>query len=508
MGFWGSVAEQLAPRPEVDRWDTPLDLACAIDPRTVRTPALELIARAVADALTGHEARLVISVPPQEGKSTLATKTGALWALQRNPDARIGIVSYAQSLAETFGRDIRNWVQTNNGDEGSLDLGIRIARDNGAARRWTLEGHRGGVTCVGVGSGLTGRPLDGLIIDDPLADAEQAESQYYRDKVWDWWQAVGATRLAPGGFVILILTRWHEDDLAGRFQAAEDGHLWKVINIPALADHKPDAGETDPLGRAPGEWLQSARGRSVEQWEAVRVRSGSRVFNALYQGRPSPDVGNVWQRPWWRRYTERLWRIEDGVTYRAIGMDEVIMSWDMAFKDTKSSDYVVGQVWGRRGAEVFLLDQIHDRLTFTETVAAFQRMVKKWPDATTKLVEDKANGTAVIDQLRKKIPGIVPENPTDSKYGRATSVAPFIEAGNVSLPEDNIALFNVGGFIDEAAAFPNGAHDDQVDGASQALRRLLLRPGQGSAWLEWMKAKAAKAAAEAAEKDTTTPVPA
>ena len=498
-GFWGGVAAQLAPPAPVVRWETPLDLACAIDPKTVRTPALELIGQAVADAWNGAESRLIISISPQEGKSSLVTRAGSIWALVNNPERRLGIVSYAQSLAEGFGREVRNAIMTNNGDEGTLDLGLRVARDNGAARRWQLDGHRGGVTCVGVGSGLTGRPLDGLCIDDPLADAEQADSQYHRDRIWDWWQAVGATRLAPGAPVILILTRWHEDDLAGRFQSAEDGHLWRVINIPALADHDPDKGQTDPLGRKPGEWLQSARGRTTEQWEAIRVRSGSRVFNALYQGRPSPDVGNVWQRPWWRRYTERLWRIEDGTTYR-VDADEVLMSWDMAFKDTKASDFIVGQVWARKGAEVFLLDQVHDRLTFTETVGAFQRLCAKWPDATMKLVEDKANGTAVIDQLRKKIPGIVPENPTDSKYGRATSVAPFIEAGNVLLPSADVALFDAEGVIEESAAFPNGAHDDRVDATSQALRRLLLRSGKGDSWMEYLRRKNA----EDAEAVTTT----
>ena len=173
-----------------------------------------------------------------------------MWALTRNPETRLGIASYAQSLAEGFGREVRNLVTTFNGDEGTLDLGLRIARDNGSARRWQLDGHRGGVVCVGIGSGLTGRPLDAICIDDPFADAEQAGSSYYRDRVWDWWQSVGAPRLAPGAPAIVILTRWHEDDLAGRLVAAEDGHRWRVINIPALADHDPAKGQSDPLGRA------------------------------------------------------------------------------------------------------------------------------------------------------------------------------------------------------------------------------------------------------------------
>jgi len=480
------------------KWATPGVLAKAINPKTVQTEALDVVDAALVEALTTPDARLIISLPPQEGKSERVTKTGSLWALINNPDLRVGIASYAQTLAEGFGRDIRNWITTNNGEEGTLDLGLRVARDNGAARRWQLSGHRGGVICVGIGSGLTGRPLDLLVIDDPFADAKQADSEYYRNRVWEWWQAVASTRLAPGAPVIVILTRWHEDDLAGRLVAAEDGKIWRVINIPALADHNPAKGQKDPLGRKPGEWLRSARRRTLAQWLAIKLRVGTRVFNALYQGRPSPDTGNVWQRPWWRRYDSLLWTLDSSGAYR-VECDEMIQSWDMTFKDTKGSDFVVGQVWARIGAEVFLLDQIHKRLSFTDTITAFEALTRKWPQAKAKLVEDKANGTAVIDTLKKKIPGIVPVTPTESKYSRANAVAPFVEAGNVKLPSQQVALFDVEGFIDEAAAFPNGAHDDQVDGTSQALQRLLLDGTGAQAWTDYLRKLAeGKAGAQAA----------
>lgn len=469
------LADRLDPPPPSEpEFPAPGALAKAVAPSTVQTPALDLIDSEIIRAFTTRDARLIVSMPPQEGKSERVTKTGVLWALIQNRDLRVGIVSYSQELAEGFGRSIREWITSNNGDDGSLDLGLRIARDNGAARRWRLSGHRGGVISVGIGAGLTGRPLDVLIIDDPFADAEDADSELYRNKVWNWWLAVGSTRLAPGAPVIVILTRWHEDDLAGRLQAAEDGHLWRVVNIPAFADHKPEMGQTDPLGREPGQWLTSARGRTPEEWEAIRVRAGTRVFNALYQGRPSPESGDVWHRDWWQRYHLPQWAVaEDGV-HTAENFEQVSMSWDMAFKDTKSSDYVVGQVWGKRGPDVYLLDQVRRRMSFTASVKAVEDLCERWPQATAKWVEDKANGTAVLDQLRAHIGGLVPVSPTESKYARAAAVAPFIEAGNVYLPDDEIALFDVDGFIDEAAAFPNGTHDDQVDGCSQALNKMLL----------------------------------
>ena len=487
-------------------WATPGELAKAVEPSTVQTPALDIIDEALVWAYTTPGARLLVSLPPQEGKSTRVTKTGALWALARNPETRLGVASYAQSLAEGFGRDIRNLIATHNGDEDTLDLGLRIAADYGSARRWQLDGHRGGVVCVGIGSGLTGRPLDAITIDDPFADAEQAGSQYYRDRVWDWWRSVGAPRLAPAAPAIVVLTRWHEDDLAGRLVAAEDGHRWRVINIPALADHKPEQGQSDVLGRQPGEWLESARGRTPADWEQIRIQSGSRVFAALYQGRPSPDQGNVWQRQWWRKYQSPLWSQHPTVPGAwLVDADEVIISVDAAFKDTKSSDYVVMQVWARRGAVAYLVDQVRKRLSFTETLTAFTALCAKWPQATRKLIEDKANGTAVIDSLKSKIPGIKPVNPTDSKYGRATAVAPVIESGNVMLPEPEIALFDTEELVTEAAQFPNGANDDMVDATSQALAEMFLDGTGAQAWIEWARRKAEARAAE--ERGEAPPSP-
>jgi predicted phage terminase large subunit-like protein len=492
MDWLEFAARAFEPQDDEVRWETPGDLAAAIDPKTIQTAALDAVDEAIAWAYSTPNARLVISLPPQEGKSQRVTKTGSLWALTQNPELRLGIASYSQALAEGFGREVRNWIASNDGDEGTLDLGLRIARDNGSARRWQLAGHRGGITCVGIGSGLTGRPLDALVIDDPFADKEQAASAYYRERVWSWWQSVGSTRLAPGAPVIVILTRWHEDDIAGRLLGAEDGKRWRVINIPALADHDPEKGESDPLGRAPGEWLSSARGRTKAEWEAIRIQVGTRVFNALYQGRPSPDAGNVWQRPWWRRYTAPLWTQHPTVpdAYLVDECDEMVMSWDMTFKDTKSSDYVVGQVWARRGANVYLLDQVHKRLSFTDTLTAFKAMVTRWPQATRKIVEDKANGTAIIDTLTSKIPGITAVSPTESKYARANAVAPFIEAGNVHLPEAAIALFDPEALIDEAAGFPNAAHDDMVDATSQALSQMLLDGSGAQAWIDHARRKA------------------
>lgn len=523
-------------------YPSPMALARALDPATVQTPALNLIDQALVDveravscmlrrriAFALHreqmgaaedngeteqeawrlaaldvpdegERRLIISMPPQEGKSQIATHYGQLWLLRRYPNLRLGIVSYSEEIARSFSFLSRNDVASFTGLDGGVDLGMRLRTDGKAAGRWLLaDPHRGGMYAVGIGGSLTGRPLDAICIDDPVKDYRSADSDTQSEFAWLWWQSVARPRLAPGAPVILILTRWSEKDLAGRLitkqledEAAglQSFDRWRVITIPAMADHDPAKGQVDLLGRAPGEFMLSARGRSRSDWLATKASVTPRTWSAVYQQRPTPDSGDVFKREWWRRYQTPIWSGQPDGSMRVVECDELIQSWDMAFKDTKGSDYVVGQVWARRGAETFLVDQVRNRLSFTDTVAAVRLMTKKWPQARVKLVEDKANGTAVIDSLRKEIGGIIPVTPHESKYARASAVAPFVEAGNVHLPAHDVALFDVDALIEEHTVFDNGAHDDQVDGLSQALGRFYLRPGQGQIFIEAYKQRA------------------
>lgn len=479
------------PADKIKKYATPGELAKQVEPTTKQTTLMDLLDQTLVDIENGVCDRVLISCPPQEGKSTRVTKTGPLWFLLNNPDRRIAIASYNQELANEFGRDIRNMITSNQGEEDTVDLGLRIASDNGAVAKWSLAGHKGSVKSVGIFSGLTGRPVDMLFIDDPVKSEDEANSETYRKRVLSFWQSVGLTRLAPGAPVIVIATRWHEKDLIGELSTGADKERWRVINVPAQADHNPEKGETDPLGREVGEYLTSARDTETAQrdWEGTKVGAGSRVWNALYQGRPSPADGGIFKRDHWKEYGTPLWVDEGGVCRTTGESDELVMSWDMTFKASKTSDYVVGQVWLRRGANIYLLDQVRRRMAFTETLAAVKALVAKWPQCSLKLVEDKANGTAVLDVLRKEMPGLVAINPKESKEARASAVSPFVEAGNVFLPSSAIRAW-VGDFIEELAAFPNGAHDDQVDGFTQAAQRLLVRAGQGSAWLTAMKTKA------------------
>jgi predicted phage terminase large subunit-like protein len=470
-----------------------------------RTPALDLIDHAVGEVAEGRNQRLIISMPPQEGKSERVTHYGVLWLLQRNPDLRVGIVSYGEDIARRFSYLVRSDITTFTGEDGTIDLGLRLRGDSGAAAYWNLAQARGGVYAIGVGGGLTGRPLDLLVIDDPVKDYRAADSLLLSELAWQWWQSVARPRLAPNAPVIVILTRWHENDLAGRLlsKQAEDEasglesfDRWKVINIPAQADHDPAKGQADPLGREPGEFMVSARGRTEAQWRATKAATAPRIWTALYQGKPSPEQGDVLKRHWWRRYEVPIWYQRPDGSYWVEECDEVAQSWDMTFKDTKASDFVTGQVWVRRGALAYKVDQIRARLSFTATLTAFRTLTRRWPQATAKLIEDKANGPAVMDSLKHEIAGIIPIEPHGSKYARASAVSPFIESGNVMLPSADIALYEVEAFIEEAASFPNASHDDQVDAMSQMLDRWFLGSRAGADYLEFMRRQAAARAAE------------
>jgi predicted phage terminase large subunit-like protein len=217
----------------------------------------------------------------------------------------------------------------------------------------------------------------------------------------------------------------------------------------------------------------SARGD--RDWDAIKKDVGEYVWAALYQQRPAPAAGGIFKNTWWREYTEPRWVSRLDGTCVIPGADELVCSWDMAFKDEADSDYVCGQVWARFGLQVYLVDQVHDRMDFVTTRQAVRQLSAKWPQAIAKYVEDKANGTAVINSLSLTVSGLIPIEPDGNKISRARAVSPFVEAGQVYLPSPELCPW-VGGFIDEHSMFPNAVHDDRVDAMSQALNRLLLNP--------------------------------
>lgn len=302
-------------------------LAASIDPLTVQTPALDAIDQGIEWALRTRDARLAVAMSPQEGKSTRCAVWAPIRALQLDPERRIIVASYAEGLAGEHTRTARNIIEHYGsrardpltGVQLPDKLGLELADDKSAASHWTIKGHRGGVFAAGVGGGMTGRPADLIVIDDPYKNMEEADSPTHRAKVADWFNAVVTTRLAPGAPIILIQTRWNEDDLAGMLQARdralpEEKREWRFLNVPAVAEE----GTPDALDRPAGEYLQSARGRTPADWERIRRNVGPRVWSALYQGRPTPAGGGLFSKESFQRH--RVEQIPQG-TIRVVAVD-------------------------------------------------------------------------------------------------------------------------------------------------------------------------------------------
>ena len=412
--------------------------------------------RKLVDIAAGRIKRLMVSMPPRHGKSELVSRYFPAWYLGTFPDKRIILVSYEADFAATWGRKARDLLE----EHGPSLFGIRVSGKSSAANRWDIEGHEGGMITAGVNGPITGKGADIGIIDDPVKNDQEAMSVTYQERAYEWYKSTFRTRIQRDGAIILIMTRWHENDLAGKLLAAqeEDGEKWEVVSLPAMAE------DDDPLGRELGQPLCPGL-FTKDALESIKKSVGSYWWASLYQQRPSPAEGGIFKRNWWQYYRRAPDRL-----------DEIIQSWDMTFKDTKTADFVVGQVWGRKGADKYLLDQVRDRMDFPATIQAVRTLSAKWPQAKVKLVEDKANGPAVIATLKKEISGLIPVEPQGSKESRAWAVSAEVEAGNVYLPDPSIAPW-VHDFVEECAAFPNGANDDQVDAMSQALMRLNKQPG-------------------------------
>jgi len=336
--------------------------------------------RFLADVANKQSPRLILTAPPQHGKSELISRRLPAFALGRNPNLQIIATSYSADRAFDFSANVQQIMDAE--VYHAIFPNTRIVgkfAQLGEAKRtaglFEVVGHRGRYRAAGIGGGITGEPADILIVDDPIKDFADAMSDTVRDNVWNWLTSTAMTRLQEGGGVIVMATRWHMDDPIGRLLEREPGK-WKLINFRAIAE------ENEPPYRKEGEALCTER---YSLRTLLDIRDGGAMSSyqwaALYQQRPSPVRGGIFKRDDWRFYRQAPSELND-----------VIQSWDCAFKDKASSDYVVGQVWGVKGADKYLLDQVRAHLSFGSTVTAVRTLSAKWPKAHTKLVEDKAKG--------------------------------------------------------------------------------------------------------------------
>lgn len=433
-----------------------------------RAKHLDIITDALQRVETGEITHLMMFLPPRHGKSMTATESFPSFFIGKKPERRVISTAYGDSLAQKFGHLNRQKLER----FGQRLFGIDIASDNSSKTNWGIQGHRGGMISAGYGGSITGEGADLLFIDDPIKNRAEAESAIFRERLWNEWQNTLLTRLHPEARIIIILTRWHEDDLAGRLLKqdgrAEEGGKWTVIELPAIADapKRDDSGawivRPDMLGREPGQALWPEHGYD-EAWAADKKKTvGTYTWEALYQQRPKSPDGGIIKRAW-IKYYDRM----DGVRF-----SRILQSWDCSFDEGDTSSYVCGQVWGLVGADAYLLDQVRAQMDFVQTCAAVEAMTAKWPQAKEKLIEKKANGAAVISMLHRKVHGMIPIVPTESKEARCFAVSPFFEAGNVHIPKNQPWTQ---GFVEELVSFPKpGMPNDQVDCATQALSRFFI----------------------------------
>lgn len=408
---------------------------------------------------TGHAYDiLVVFAPPQHGKSLTVTESFPAWYMGRHPENRVILASYDSEFAERFSR--RNKEKVKQFGSNLFDINVGLVD---RAQEFELDNGKGRLISRGIMSGITGNPANLVIIDDPIKNRQEADSPTYRARVWEEWQSSLKSRLAAGGKVIVIMTPWHEDDFAARILQNEPNV--KLIRLPIQAE------ANDPLGRKPGEPLCPELGKD-SAWLAdfkagylADPKGGSRAWAALYMCSPRTEGGNLIHRDWWQFYNP------NDVRRFATEM----ISVDAAFKDGSQNDFVSIQVWGKLNNDYYLRYCLNQHLDFPGTVAALRTVRQLYPAAKTVLIEDKANGSAIIQTLRREM-FCIPINPQGGKVARVNAIAPAIESGHVYLPAREYAPW-VDTFIDQFSVFPNGAHDDIVDAASQCLNRMIFSTG-------------------------------
>jgi predicted phage terminase large subunit-like protein len=413
----------------------------------------ELIARKCQNIIEGKCKNLMVFMPPQEGKSELVSRQLPAWALGINPSLKIVAASYSSDLSQQFSRSIQQTLASE--EYKAIFDGTQVG---GKGYSHTLDmfeinGSRGFYKAVGVMGGLTGTPADIAIIDDPVKDALEAYSPTYRERVWDWYNSVLLTRLHNESRQLFIMTRWHDDDLAGRILKREPQN-WEVLSIPAICEQEDD-GELHS-GRHVGEALWENR-HSLERLRAAQTRA-PRFFSALYQQHPTIEGGNIIKKEWFRFVSKHTFEQE-----RAKAATSAQFFVDTAYTEKAKNDPtgVIGTQVIDGTLYVFCAKQV--RMKFPDLCRFLPEYVRDnhYNYNSQIHIEPKANGLSVIDQLRESTQlNVVPTpTPKDSKETRLNAVSPFVESGRVCIVEGDFNEI----FIDEIIGFPAKEHDEFVD---------------------------------------------
>ncbi|OXM84008.1 hypothetical protein CF651_22950 [Paenibacillus rigui] len=415
----------------------------------------------------GKLRRVIITMPPRHGKSERVSKKFPAWHLGRNPGDEMIISSYSIDLSRGFSLIAKQTLESN---QNVFDVKIDPKRQ--ASEAWGLAGYRGGLNAAGVGGPITGKGARIAIIDDPVKNAEEANSEVMRQKIWDWYTSTLYTRLTPDGRIIVVMTRWHEDDLVGRLlkkekeeieQGTHKGEKWTVINFPALAE------DNDILGRSNGEALWPEFGFDVERMGQIKSDVGSYVFNALYQQRPSAAGGTIFKREYFRYFREETIYNQQ---YFIVGDKryQKLECWVFQTVDTANSEktindyFVVSTFYVTPDKDILLYDVYRTHITGPDQKPLMKQQLHRYRPRF-QAIEDKTFGTNLIQECKREGMTVRAVKVDKDKVTRSLPIAARYEVGKVWHREGAPWLTD---FEDELLSFPRVKNDDQVDTVSMA----------------------------------------
>ena len=428
--------------------------------------------------------RLFVTMPPRHGKSYLISEHTPPWYLTRFPDRRVILTSYEANFAGDWGRKGKKHIQAH------PEFGVTTDPESQAKAHWDLEApHRGGMDTAGAGGPITGKGAHLLVIDDPIKNETEAFSETDRQQKWDWLLSTAQSRLEPSkaenggrseGKIVLVHTRWHEDDLGGRCLKHQDD-LWYHIDLPALAIE----GVSDPLGRVPGEALCPER-YPRHALEAIRDSADTGYwFGALYQQRPSSEGSGIFARPFFRYWTpagtdESMYALHtpDGGT-NLVKVEDCIhfQTVDLAATDKTSSDFTVISTWAAtQTRDLLLVGRVRERILSADHTTTIRRVWFEWKAARKMRflgVEKATYGLSVVTTLRREAIPIKELTPDRDKVSRAIPAGELCKAGKLYFPRRASWIEE---WEHEHLQFPNGTHDDQVDTTAYAVNELQLLP--------------------------------